>query len=114
VGLLWLLSEHLVERLAHGEDALPDVGDHRPVRSREIGETGEEKRVTEQHLKYYATLAEKLETILRGPQQITLMEHLDAELDNIRLALKRDWEGRGKPNWAPEPGLRLVAALLQY
>jgi tetratricopeptide (TPR) repeat protein len=63
------------------------------------------------HLQYYLELAEKVERKIRGPDIACILERLEAELDNLRLALAWSLEGRGRPGWDPVPGLRLASAL---
>jgi len=53
-----------------------------------------------------------LEKVTRGPDIARILDRLEAELDNVRLALARSLEGTGKPGWDPEHGLRLAAALV--
>jgi predicted ATPase len=68
--------------------------------------SGEGPLLCEQHLSYFLTLAEAAEPELRGPQQIAWLHRLEAEHDNLRVALR----------WAIdsleiETGLRLAGAL---
>jgi predicted ATPase/class 3 adenylate cyclase len=77
-------------------------------------EAGQAEAVRQRHLMYYLDLAEKMEPVIRGPGQRQIQERLEAELDNLRLALAWSLEGRGKPGWDPEPGLRLATALHWY
>jgi predicted ATPase/DNA-binding SARP family transcriptional activator/Tfp pilus assembly protein PilF len=74
-------------------------------------EAGQAEAVRYRHLQYYLELAEKLGEKIRGPDQAHILERLEAELDNLRLALAWSLDGRGRPGWDPEPGLRLAAAL---
>ena len=74
-------------------------------------EAGQAELVRDQHLQYYLELAEKVEWKIRSPDQARILEQLEAELDNLRLALAWSLEGKGKAGWNPEPGLRLAAAL---
>jgi predicted ATPase/class 3 adenylate cyclase/Flp pilus assembly protein TadD len=74
-------------------------------------ESGQEEAGCQRHLQYYLELAEKVEWKIRGPDQAEILERMEAELDNLRLALAWLLEGRGRPGWNPEPGLRLAAAL---
>jgi predicted ATPase len=74
-------------------------------------ESGQAEAVRARHLKYYLELVEKLEWNLRGPDIARIRIWLEAELENLRLALGWTLEGKGGPGWDPEPGLRLAAAL---
>jgi predicted ATPase/DNA-binding SARP family transcriptional activator len=77
-------------------------------------EAGQAEVVRHRHLQYYMELAEEVEWKLRGPDPVPTRERLDSELENLRLALAWSLEGKGRPGWNPEPGLRLVAALDHY
>jgi hypothetical protein len=59
------------------------------------------------HLDYFLDLCESWEPHLRGPDQVTLLDRLEEELDNIRAALAFSLR---EPGMA-EKGLRLVVAL---
>jgi predicted ATPase/DNA-binding SARP family transcriptional activator len=74
-------------------------------------ETGQIDAVRDRHLQYYIELAERIEENIRGPNEAQILDQLEAELDNLRLALAWSLEGRGKPGWDPEPGIRLASAL---
>jgi predicted ATPase len=69
---------------------------------------GESEGVRNRHLDWFVRLAEEAEVGLRGPEQIEWLERLDAELDNLRVALE----------WSlirdVERGLRLAEALTWY
>jgi predicted ATPase/DNA-binding SARP family transcriptional activator len=79
-----------------------------------LAEAGEAELVRHRHLQYYVDLAERVENKLRGPDQAAITERLIADLDNLRLALRWSLEGKGKPGWTPEPGLRLASALMYF
>jgi hypothetical protein len=55
-----------------------------------------------------------MEKVIIGPDQASILERLETELDNLRLALSWVLEGKGRPGWSPEPGLRLAAALYRF
>jgi predicted ATPase/DNA-binding SARP family transcriptional activator len=74
-------------------------------------ETGQAQAVRERHLSYYISLAEELEAVIRGPDQVAIQDRLEVELDNIRAALAWSLESAGDPGGSPEPGLRLASAL---
>jgi predicted ATPase/class 3 adenylate cyclase/uncharacterized protein HemY len=71
-------------------------------------EAGGGEKVRKRHLEYYLMYAERAEPELRGPSQITWLDRLEKEIDNIRAALE----------WAldvnVEAGMRLVSALLWF
>jgi predicted ATPase/DNA-binding SARP family transcriptional activator len=54
-----------------------------------IVETGESECLRNRHLAYFVAFAERIEDGLRGPELVTRLNRLEAELDNFRLAL--DW-----------------------
>jgi predicted ATPase/DNA-binding CsgD family transcriptional regulator len=80
-----------------------------PVRQyaqQKLEEEGEGEEVRRRHADFFLALAEEAEPRLRGPQQKTCLERLEAEHDNMRAAL----------SWALERGeaelaLRLGGAL---
>lgn len=52
-----------------------------------LEETGEYESIQRAHLEWYASLAEKAEKSLAGPEQVFWLEQLEDELDNVRAAL---------------------------
>jgi predicted ATPase len=50
--------------------------------------SGEREAMERAHAAYYHALAERAEPELRGPQQTVWMERLEAEVDNLRAALR--------------------------
>ena len=76
-----------------------------------LAESGQLDAVRHRHLQYYLELVEKVDEKIRGPDIACILEQLETELDNLRLALAWSLEGKGRPGWNPEPGLRLAAAL---
>jgi predicted ATPase len=76
--------------------------------------TGQAEKVSEQHLQYYLVMVERIERKIRGAESRTICNQLEAEIDNLRLALMWSLEERGKPSWSPESGLRLATALWWY
>ena len=74
-----------------------------------LEERGDSQAVRRRHAGFYLPLAEEAEPALLGPQQLSWLERLDAERDNLRAAL----------TWATEEdeadvGLRIGAALWRY
>jgi predicted ATPase/DNA-binding SARP family transcriptional activator len=76
-----------------------------------LAEAGELECARDLHLMYCVEFAEYMEGKIRGPDQALILDRLEADWDNISLALDWSLEGRGKPGWSPDPGLRLVAPL---
>jgi tetratricopeptide (TPR) repeat protein len=60
------------------------------------------------HCEYYVSLAERAESALRGPEQLTWMDRLDADRANLRAAVS--WSLRAG---RPQLGLRLASALVR-
>jgi predicted ATPase/class 3 adenylate cyclase len=73
-----------------------------------LHDSGRGVKVRDQHLAYYLLMAEEAEPYLRGGNQVAWFDRLDAELDNLRLALEWSLTGR------VDEGLRLAAALLWF
>ncbi len=59
----------------------------RQYAAEKLYETGDSERLRQRHLAYYLAFAERLEDGLRGPQLVSRLNRLEAELDNFRLAL---------------------------
>jgi predicted ATPase len=71
-----------------------------------LGETAEAEWLQDRHLIYFLKKAEEAEPKLSGAQQLTWMDYLDLELENIRLALA--WS---ISNQRGEEALRMCGAL---
>src|SRR5262249_28138088 len=67
---------------------------------------GEAEAVCARHAAYYAALAERAAPLLRGPEQLTWLDRLEAERDNLRAALTWTTE-----HASVDDGLRLVVAM---
>ncbi|GAA2105824.1 BTAD domain-containing putative transcriptional regulator [Actinomadura alba] len=74
-----------------------------------LAEAGEHDRLRRRHGRYYAELAERASSHLRGPEQTRWLERLDREVANLRAAL----EGAVRAG-AADLALRLVNALSWY
>jgi predicted ATPase/DNA-binding SARP family transcriptional activator len=74
-----------------------------------LQESGEASAVARRLAHFYGALAERAEPGLRSPQQEVWLERLDAEHDNLRLALA--WS---EDSGEAEAGLRLAAELWRY
>ena len=70
--------------------------------------SGEEGPIRQRHLEWCVALAEQAEVELHGLRQVTVLDRLEAERDNLRAALR--WAAAR----APERGLRLAAALVPF
>jgi predicted ATPase/class 3 adenylate cyclase len=73
-----------------------------------LHDTGGGGAVRDRHLAYFLLLAEEAEPYLRRGSQVAWLDRLDAELDNIRLAL--EWSQARRV----DEGLRLAASLLWF
>ena len=71
---------------------------------------GEDGLTRDRHRDWFVALAEQAEIALRGPEQFTWMRRLDAEHDNMRVALARSLEAAE----GAEAALRLVGALAPW
>jgi predicted ATPase/Flp pilus assembly protein TadD len=73
-----------------------------------LAKVNESKEFRQRHLDYFLQLGEQAEKELVGPNQVTWINRLERELDNVRVAL----------NWAHETnvedGLRLATALVYF
>jgi predicted ATPase/Tfp pilus assembly protein PilF len=77
-------------------------------------ESGSLQSSRDRHLKYYVDLVERLEKVIRGPQLPVVINRLETELDNIRLALRWSLKDEGNVCWKTRLGLRLGSALLWF
>ena len=74
----------------------------------QLNASGETVALRDRHLAYFRRLALQAGRELEGPDMVTWLGRLDAEVDNIRTALDWAFETR------PEDALRVCAALVQY
>jgi predicted ATPase/DNA-binding CsgD family transcriptional regulator/transcriptional regulator with XRE-family HTH domain len=70
--------------------------------------SGDEGSTRQRHLDWCVALAEEAAVELHGPRQVTVLDRLQAERDNLRAALR--WAAAQ----APETGLRLAGALVLF
>lgn len=110
-GLESLVAKSLVRQ----EDQLGDEPSFKMLETiREFAlerlvEQGEAESLREAHARYYLDLAEAAEPQLQGPAHGEWLERLEAQHDNLRVALQRSIERR----WAETAG-RLAAALWRF
>jgi predicted ATPase len=71
-----------------------------------LDEVGQTDALARRHPVYYLRLAEQAEAALFGPQQVAWFDHLEADLDNLNIALA--WS---LSSGQTEVGLRLAATL---
>ena len=110
-GVESLLSNNLLrtERMAGGEPRFGMLETIREYALERLAERGDGEAVRRRHADFHALLAEKADPALFGPQQLSWLERLDAELANIRAALT--WAAE---SGEAEAGLRIGAALWRY
>ena len=110
-GVESLLNNSLLrtEPMAAGEPRFGMLETIREYALERLEERGDGQAVRRRHAGFYLPLAEEAEPALLGPQQLSWLERLDAERDNLRAAL----------TWATEEdeadvGLRIGAALWRF
>ena len=110
-GVESLLNNSLLrtEPMAAGEPRFGMLETIREYACERLAERSDEQAVRRRHAGFYLPLAEEAELALLGPQQLSWLERLDAERDNLRAAL----------NWAAESGetevgLRTAGALWRF
>ena len=110
-GVESLLSNNLLrtERMAGGEPRFGMLETIREYALERLDERGDGQAVRRRHAGAYVLLAERAEPALRGPQQLSWVERLNAELANIRAALS--WAAE---HGETEAGLRIGAALWRF
>jgi tetratricopeptide (TPR) repeat protein len=81
-------------------------------------ESGEIDRTRHLHAEYYLALVEAAESELRGPDQLSWLNRLSLELDNIRAALEWSREARSitgsDAGRKTEIGLRIACAMYRF
>ena len=110
-GVESLLNNSLLrtEPMAGGEPRFGMLETIREYALERLAERGDEQAVRRRHAEFYLSLAEEAEPALLGPQQLSWLERLDAERDNLRAALTWATEGG-----EAEVGLRTGAALWRF
>lgn len=106
---------HLVEKslvLPDDKAAAPRYGMLETIRQyglEKLNAAGEAESVRTRHLDYFLELAESVRTAFYGPETVTCNARIQAELDNLRVAL--DWSE--KPG-RTRAGLLLINSLHRY
>jgi len=106
--VLGLVASSLVERATQGRYGLLETV--RQYSWERLQETGQADEVRRRHRDWYLDLAERADPRLRGPEQITWFERLEAEHDNLRVALTYSMADAG----GAEDTLRLAGALTWF
>jgi predicted ATPase len=106
--------------VTEGADGEPRVGLLETIREfalERLAEAGEADSTRRRHAGHYATLAEHSHLQSYGPAQLTALDRLEAEHDNLRAALTWSLEPQGTDAADAERvgiGLRLVEALVAF
>ncbi|GAA0443921.1 BTAD domain-containing putative transcriptional regulator [Actinoplanes campanulatus] len=104
--LAGLVSKSLIERDGDRYRMLETIREYCAGR---LDEAGERDRMHRAHAGYFLDLASGADPVLRTAGQLTALERLDADRDNLHTALRRSASAG-----APRTALRLVAALSFY
>ena len=100
----------LVERQAQGRSTCYRLLETMRHYARErLAESGQATNVRSRHLDRAVTLAREAQTGLDGPDQAAVLDRLEAEHDDLRVALA--W---GTSGGDPEPALRLATSLGRF
>ncbi len=81
----------------------------RQYADRRLDDGGRRTVIEQRHLRYYVELAERAERAVGTDQQAATLDHLDLELDNLRVAL-----GRAISRELGAESMRMAAALWRY
>ena len=89
-ALTALVEQSLVQRLEQesGEATYTMLESIREYAVERLEESGEGDQIRLAHARYYADFAERGEIALRGPDQAQWFDRLEAEHDNVRVALE--------------------------
>jgi predicted ATPase len=108
-GLASLVDQSLLQPSdVHGEPRFGMLETIREYALERLADSGEAKVIQRQHANFFVALAEEAEPKLNGAEQMTWLNRLEAEHDNLRAALGWALEREGAD---AELGLRLAAAL---
>jgi predicted ATPase/DNA-binding CsgD family transcriptional regulator/predicted metal-dependent hydrolase len=111
-GVASLLAQSLVQReeARDGESRFTLLETIREYGLERLAASGEAEITRRAHAMHFLTLAEQAESGLTGPDQVTWLDRLEREHDNLRAALA--WSAESVDG--EEFGLRLAAALWQF
>jgi non-specific serine/threonine protein kinase len=111
LGLLSnLVTKSLVDvQPADGETRYRLLETIRQYAEERLEESGEPERIRDRHTDFFLAFAEDAEPKLRSAQQAVWLQHLEAEHDNLRAALRR-----AATAGPVERALRLAAALAWF
>jgi predicted ATPase len=107
-----LIDKSLLRRTGTGRYYLQELV--RQYAQEQLWTTGAQALAQDQHLAYYASLAETAETQLEGPEQVTWLERLEQEHDNLRAALSWAFDTSNEGVEQAEIGLRLAGVLYRF
>jgi predicted ATPase len=108
-GLESLLNKSILsqEEGPNGESRFIMLETIHEYTSEQLAESGEEQLIRNRHLGYFLKLAEEAEPHLEGSEQLTWLNRLDSEHNNLLAAL--DWSQGAEGS--VESGLRLAGSL---
>ena len=111
-GVALLVDKSLLQQIEQvgGEPRFGMLETIREYALEQLAECGELEAVQQQHVNFFLALAEAVEPELTGPQQMTWLERLEMEHDNLRAALASSQAQVGNT----QTGLRLAGALWRF
>jgi ATP/maltotriose-dependent transcriptional regulator MalT len=112
-GVASLLDKCLIQAQGDEEQRLLMLETIREYGLEALEASGEGEVTRQAHATYYLRLAEEAEPELTGPQQVTWLERLEQQYDNLRAALQWSLDQAGDEEARPsrEMALRLAGAL---
>jgi predicted ATPase/class 3 adenylate cyclase len=103
--------------VTEGADGEPRVGMLETIQDyalERLAEAGELEETRRRHATHYARFAEDAAEQLHGPAQLTALDRLEAEHDNLRAALAWSLDAAAEDGERDSIGLRLASALTKF
>ncbi|MCE7981930.1 MAG: LuxR family transcriptional regulator [Caldilinea sp. CFX5] len=117
-GVTTLVNHNLLKQLEqpNGEARFGMLATIREYGLERLAASSEMETIRYRHANFFLALAEEADPKLRGPEQLTWLQRLDADYDNLRAVLT--WSlpdsKEAEPSAKVELGLRLIGVLLWF